>query len=110
MQNTLAKQRKCRTPIHRAFDEFQLGDLSFYLPIPFLSGESRFHSRSITLNALDKLVKLSDGTGSGFGSANERVRALMTQRTENACSFAGVALLEKTGGSKSSGTCLNKAT
>jgi hypothetical protein len=66
MQHALTKQRKLCTSIHHAFDELEFRDLSFDLPIALCSDEGRFHSRSITLNALGKLAKLSDGTRLGF--------------------------------------------
>jgi hypothetical protein len=65
MQQALAKQGKRGPSIHCPFDELELRDLPFHLSIAFLSAEGRFHSRSVSLNPLSELSKLSDGTGLG---------------------------------------------
>jgi hypothetical protein len=63
VENTLAQKRKSSLPIHRAFEEFQFGDLPLDLSVVDGPSKARFHSGFVFLHPSRKGLKFSQVAG-----------------------------------------------
>jgi len=74
LQDPQTKQGKAASTVHGALDEFELCNESFDGSIAFWSGEGRFHSRTISFNALFANWR-SSGTELAWAKVSQAGRA-----------------------------------